>query len=372
MTKIGSGAFQNCSSLESIVIPESVLSIGRGAFRGCKGMTSVKISNSVQYIADYAFYQCSFMNSLVIGNSVKTIGNNAFYGCSALTSVEIPNYVESIGESAFYSCDRLTSVKFGNSVKTIGDKAFGGCEITELILPPSLETIGAYAFAYNNNTSSIIMGHSVKTIGEYAFEAHRASTVIITAITPPTAPTNIFSNYSGKLRLLLEFVDNYRKASPWKSFRTFDETLLWPTEIKGNTKEIKGKPGETFQLTAELWPTASLPYIFWRSTNPEVATVDINGLVTINSNLSDEGGECKIIAETLYPIRPTLEVNVIGLTTDIDKIVVDNPEAGKIDFEAPYEVYDMYGRKSGNSLDNLSTGVYIVRQGGVAVKVAVQ
>ena len=65
---------------------------------------------SVTSIGDFAFDYCSSLTSVTIPNSVTSIGNYAFYGCSSLTSVTIGNSVTSIGEAAFSGCDGLTDV----------------------------------------------------------------------------------------------------------------------------------------------------------------------------------------------------------------------------------------------------------------------
>ena len=64
VTSIGSLAFEFCSSLTSITIPNSVTSISRYAFGGCSSLTSITIPNSVTSIGDNAFSQCSSLTSI--------------------------------------------------------------------------------------------------------------------------------------------------------------------------------------------------------------------------------------------------------------------------------------------------------------------
>jgi len=104
VTTIAWSAFDSCTGLTSITIPNSVTSIGIQAFYGCTGLTSITIPNSVKSIGSYAFYGCTGLTSVTIPNSVKSIGSQAFYRCTGLTSITIPNTVTAIGSYAFYGC----------------------------------------------------------------------------------------------------------------------------------------------------------------------------------------------------------------------------------------------------------------------------
>ena len=112
VTCIGNDAFDNCRSLTSVTIPDSVMSIGDSAFRYCTSLTSVTIPDSVTSIGDTAFQYCTSLASVTIPDSVTSIGGRAFDGCASLTSVTIPDSVTSIGDWAFSGCKSLTNVYF--------------------------------------------------------------------------------------------------------------------------------------------------------------------------------------------------------------------------------------------------------------------
>ena len=125
VTSIGELAFAKCSSLTSIIPPESITSIGGGAFAYCSSLTSIILPESITSIEGAVFWECSSLTSIVIPDSVTKIGDSAFYKCSNLTNVTIPEGVTTIEYQAF--CDTgLNSITLPKSIYSIGGRAFYG------------------------------------------------------------------------------------------------------------------------------------------------------------------------------------------------------------------------------------------------------
>lgn len=393
VTSIGGGSFAYCSKLETLDLGEKVSDIGADLFTGLSSLKEVICRNPTPpSVRNWGTVRTS-ATLYVPANSVDAYKSASiwsyFQNIKALESplpsistfpyvknLNVGNNVSSIPNNAFDQCTMLNNLKLGSSLTEIGDKAFSGCTgLTEVILPPSVETIGASAFAGDTQLTSIIMGHKVTTIGEKAFDLCPAQTVSITAQTPPDAPDNTFSNYTGILYVQGEDAAKayYDADYCWHKFEGF--VMIEPTELKvdGDTK-ISGKPGDTFQLTAKLYPeNVTLPHIFWRSTNPDIATVDHNGLVTLHANLDDviPTTSCRIIGKSLYANGPRVVVEVGRDLGTIDEIF-NNGNNGKIDYAAPVEVYNLNGVRVADSVEHLANGIYIIRQGSKVEKIAIK
>ena len=182
VTSIGNGAFQSCTSLTSVTIPDGVTSIGSDAFSDCTSLKSVTIPDSVTEIGDSAFSDCTSLTSVIIGNSVTSIGDSAFRDCTSLTSVTIPDSVTSIGYAAFYDCTSLSGVIIPNSVISIGMEAFSGCtSLTTITIPDSVTSIGIGAFCYCTSLKAFY--------GKFASSDHRC--LIVDGVLNSFAPAGL-------------------------------------------------------------------------------------------------------------------------------------------------------------------------------------
>ena len=205
VTNIGEYAFQSCSNLTSVTIPDSVTNIGQRAFLFCKSLKYITIPESVQDIGEYAFYGCKSLEkinaaagnenyvsvngilfskdktkivcypankndrSYIIPSSVKVVGSGAFRDCSHLKSITIPNSVTTIEQHAFSNCTSLTSISIPDGIKTIEMGTFDYCKsLTSVRIPDSVTEIGHSAFYCCDNLKSITIPRSVTEILSYA------------------------------------------------------------------------------------------------------------------------------------------------------------------------------------------------------------
>ena len=222
VTSIGNSAFQGCTALTSVVIPNSVTSIESNAFSGCASLTSVVIPNGVETIGSSAFQGCTSLASITVdtsnesyqsidGNlytkdgktlvqyaigkkdtsfeipsSVTSIGNGAFEGCATLTSIVIPDSVISIGNSAFYDCIALTSIVIPDSVTSIGIGAFYNCVALTSVVIPNIPMILPNTFYCCESLTSVFIPSSVTSIGSLAFYGCPSLTIYCEAESKPS------------------------------------------------------------------------------------------------------------------------------------------------------------------------------------------
>ncbi len=174
VTKIASKAFAQ-SKLESVTLSKNLVEMVYNAFEECTLLTTVEIPEGVQSIGDGAFYLCESLNGVEIPESVQSIGESAFNGCASLETLDIPDSVQTIGDSAFARCQSLESIKLSNSITELPRATFIDCSsLTTITIPASVTSINVACFEYCTNLNTVNFDSvnsqtSLQNIAEYAF-----------------------------------------------------------------------------------------------------------------------------------------------------------------------------------------------------------
>ena len=104
VTMIATKAFQRCSQITSITMPDSINTIGEYAFQSATALKEISISNNIRSLPGYCFEGCQNLESFSIPENVTIINNRVFGNCLALSSITIPASVQSIGVYVFSGC----------------------------------------------------------------------------------------------------------------------------------------------------------------------------------------------------------------------------------------------------------------------------
>ena len=236
ITQIGVGAFDQCTGMTSVTIPENVESIGLGAFSQCTGLTSVTIPRSVSMIGERVFQYCSNLEEILVeeGNNSYCSERGVLYDIDkttllqfpgAKTECNIPEGVHTIGKFAFYCSYKLTSVTIPTSVTEIDFGAFWLCiGLTSVTIPGSVEYIAEYAFVGCDGLTSVIISEGVKVI-------HGAFTSCdgLTSVTIPASVTWLVRNpfgYCSNLEEILVEEGNKDYCSEGGVLYNIDKTTL--------------------------------------------------------------------------------------------------------------------------------------------------
>ena len=205
VTGLAANCFDGCSSLESVTLPEGILSIGEYAFQGCVMLDTVEIPASVDMIDNFVFEGCYSLKSIsvaeenthyiapqgvlytadqtmllrypaakedtayVVSDSCYTISPWAFTDCVNLKKVEMRN-VTAIGADCFMGCTSLKTATLSRGITELNGAAFAKCSnLQEITLPPNLASIGDRCFFGCAALGKLTLPDNLKSIGEMAF-----------------------------------------------------------------------------------------------------------------------------------------------------------------------------------------------------------
>lgn len=154
--------------LDTVVLPEGLISIEDSCFRGCHNLQDINIPNSVTRIGDRAFQETGLM-AVSLSNTI-CYGEYTFYHCDKLCTVTIEDGIEEIPVGCFSSCGLLESIDLPTTIRIIRKRAFDECiGLTSLVVPEGVEIIEPYAFADCSSLEEIILPESLRVLAVNAF-----------------------------------------------------------------------------------------------------------------------------------------------------------------------------------------------------------
>ena len=170
LTSLEEYAFQDCSQLKHITLPESITSISEFAFDGCISLESIELPKTVESIGYLAFYNCSKLRSFFLPANVGSIEGALFFGCANLVSVVVDEnnavydsrnncnaIIQKENKVLVSSC---STTSLPDDLEQIGPMAFAGLSVSRVEIPASIKSIGKEAFYQMSNLKTIVMKHS--------------------------------------------------------------------------------------------------------------------------------------------------------------------------------------------------------------------
>ena len=401
---IKNATFKNCKNLVSINMPEALTKIEGSAFEGCSSLNSVELPNTLTEIGKSAFKGCVNLNIPVdFPTSLIEIGESAFKGCSSLTRLKLPSSLKTIGDYAFSDCTGIISLEIPN-FNYIDLDWFTGSKIQKCILNDSpdkliirgpklsspfmanLENIGIeeiylgrdfiyYDKYFKRDTSEglllskelriLSLGKDVTDVSKIILKNSENLEIINSFVTYPPSIGNCSNSQYATVEVNIRkgCLEYYMDNAIWKNFWNYNENLeLNVSHIELNYESATLEQYQTLQLVASILPPLSNEEsLSWLSSNPSVATVSENGLVTALN------GGTTVITASYGELSAECIITVNG-DAGVDDLILETSQGISI-----YSMSGLLIRKNCQleDLQFLSRGFYIIASGKKRFKISI-
>lgn len=342
-------AFQNCKSLQEVILPEGVTTIGYAAFDQCSAIKRVEMPNTVTSVRAYAFQGCTSMKSIRFSDALTEIREWVCNDCYALTDVHLPVALERINLEAFRDNTSLRHIDFPETLNTIVRVAFYNCALDSVKLPINLQWLGTEAFDYNQNLkyiefpSYIERGsysycYSVRDTDDYRWYDSSSSgyrsnfrncpnieTIVMRSATPPANDADPFANSRAKSQITLVVpsfsVVNYKLDTYWYQFGSIiegDDVSYWKLTsplMLTNNRRMQGTPDVDLYYGGQLTVGGSAPFPMGQF-NMFVSEDNPGRLLNTCEAMSAEAATTKfsVAANKWYFFTPLHDVNVADIS----------------------------------------------------------
>ena len=170
---IGDNCFSGCTSLTSIAIPEGVTRLGsstwHGVFADCTSLKSVQLPSTLTHLGQGCFRNCTSLQQISLPDTVVSVDSSTFAG-SGLTSISLPEGLTKLSYHMFEGCTSLKTVHMSSNVTIIDSGAFMGCTSLESVqLPVDLTNLESSCFRRCTSLKELKFGDAVKYMGDNIF-----------------------------------------------------------------------------------------------------------------------------------------------------------------------------------------------------------
>ena len=166
---IKADAFNGCSGLKAIIIPNSIESIEQSGIAYCDNLEYVKLSENLTDLTP-SIISSPKLKSIIIPDKVTSISTTFFMGMIQIEYIELGKGITQLPDGIFSSHNKLKNIKLTNSLITIGNAAFAACRSLETInIPESVTSIGDGSFANCTNLTHVNILNDSITISDTAF-----------------------------------------------------------------------------------------------------------------------------------------------------------------------------------------------------------
>ena len=283
-------------------------------------------------IGDHAFDKCTNLTSLTLPEGISTLGNWSISQCPALKSITIPNSVYEVGQSVLMDNTALTSVTIGTGLSELTKYMFIRCSaLTEVYVPNNVTTIGFSVFRDCTKLKKVTLGTGMKTIESQAFENTTAlKTVICRATTPPSVTSSTFSGSNQSdagLYVPYLSIDTYKNTNYWRGFSFVTSTYdfysggLYYSKRSSNTVAVTYRDENKDNYTGYVTIPSSVSY---GGTTYTVTTIGSTAFKGTNDGGHLTGVSIPNTVTTIESDAFWLQMNLTSVTIPSSVTTIDN------------------------------------------------
>ena len=362
VVRVGEAAFESCSQLTAINLPDEVDSIGGSAFLGCAGLTSFSVPQNVKTIPKMGFAYCSYLHQVTLPDGVLVISDDAFNCCNHLQKITFPESLCFIGWCSF-KCTDLRDLYIPKNLFIDADAFFNTPHLATItvdkdnpyyespegsnalisiytarkalmlgtgqtIVPDDIDTFGMDAISGNVDLTEINIPRTVTHINPQSIVGcPNLKTITVMRKKPLEIPDNAFVDFPSLeqyqnmiLRVPKGCKEIYQKAEGWKQFGTIEEMdggILGDVNKDGTVTEddvtalidLAGKmpcaqdyDTYTADMDNDDLMTVSDVVLLINQLNGSTQSEDIHGDVDVQIYLNGEDNRT-LIQDRVYEVR---------------------------------------------------------------------